>query len=57
MSVAFVRFSFCEEHYGGDVAACVFLHVAWAVAAEFARVVLGDGVCSVVAYDVVDAVA
>lgn len=48
---------FCEEHYCGDVAACVFFHVAWAVAAEFACVVLGYGVCAMVAYDVVDAVA
>jgi hypothetical protein len=46
---------FCEEHDGGDVAAFVFLQVALAVAAEFARVVFCYGVRAVVAYDVVDA--
>lgn len=54
-SIAFASSFSCEEHYGCYVAAFAFLHVAWAVAAEFARVVLGDGVGAVVAYDVVDA--
>lgn len=51
-----VSFS-CEEQYCGDVAAFVFLQVAGAVAAEFACVVLGDGVGSVVSDDVVKIVA
>ena len=46
---------FCEEHYCGYVAAFAFLHVAWAVAAEFACVVFCYGVGAVVADDVVDA--
>ena len=45
-----------EEFYGCDVAAFAFLEVALAGAAEFAGVVLGDGVGAVFAYDVVDAV-
>lgn len=58
LSVWFVLpFSACEEGYGLGVAAFAFLEVAWAVAAEFARVVFGDGVCSVVSDYVVDAVA
>ena len=52
----FVLSSFCEEQYCGDVAAFAFLQVAWTVAAEFAHVVLGDGVGAVVAYNVVDSV-
>lgn len=39
------------------MAALVFLQIAWAVAAEFARVVFCDCVGAVVAYDIVDAVA
>jgi hypothetical protein len=48
---------FCEEQDGGDVAAFAFLQEAEAVAAELARVVLGDGVGAVVSDDVVDSVA
>jgi hypothetical protein len=55
--VWFVVSSFYEEQNCGDVAAFVFLHVAGAVAAEFACVVLGDGVGAVVSDDVVNVVA
>jgi hypothetical protein len=54
MRSAWSTFS-CEEHDGCYVAAFAFLHEAWAVAAEFARVVLGDGVGAVISDNIVNA--
>ncbi len=55
-SAWFAAFPFlCEEHYCGYVAAFVFLQVAGAVAAEFARVVLCHDVRAMVTNNVVDA--
>ncbi len=48
---------FAQKLHGSDVAASSFLQKSGAVAAEFACVVLHDGVGSVVSDDVVGSVA